>query len=135
VPVKKRKSNAAYKTWFGRYTAARYNRTMQVYANVYTVFSDYTVTFLCDCDEEDTYAYVYSDQPFEIHLCLLFWDSPTLGTDSQAGTLIHETSHFDIVAGNDDYTYGQSSCKRLAAKDPGRAVFNADNYEYFAETR
>jgi len=135
VPVQKRRSNAAYKTWFGRYTASRYNRAMQVYANVYTVFSDYTVTFHCDCDEEDTYAYVYPDEPFEIHLCLLFWDSPTVGIDSQAGTLIHETSHFDIVAGNDDYAYGQSACKRLASKTPSRAVFNADNYEYFAETR
>jgi peptidyl-Lys metalloendopeptidase len=135
VPVNKRKKNAAYKTWFGRYTASRYSTAMQIYANVYTVFSDYTVTFHCDCDEEDTYAYVYPDQPFEIYLCGLFWDSPTIGTDSQAGTLIHETSHFDIVAGTDDYVYGQSACKKLASKDPNRAVFNADNYEYFAETR
>jgi peptidyl-Lys metalloendopeptidase len=135
VPVNKRKKNAAYKTWFGRYTAPRYNRVLAVYANVFTVASEYTVTFHCDCDEEDTYAYVYPDEPFHIYLCELFWDSPTIGTDSQAGTLIHETSHFDIVAGNDDYAYGQSSCKRLASRDPGRAVYNADNYEYFAETR
>ena len=135
IPVNKRKKSTAYKTWFGRYTASRYSTAMQIYANVYTVFSDYTVTFNCDCDEEDTYAYVYSDQPFEIFLCGLFWDSPTIGNDSQAGTLIHETSHFDIVAGTDDYAYGQSACKRLASKDPNRAVFNADSYEYFAETR
>jgi peptidyl-Lys metalloendopeptidase len=135
VPVNKRKKNTPYKTWFGRYTASRYSTVMDIYANVYTVFHDYTVEFHCDCDEEDTYAYVYSDRPFEIHLCELFWESDTIGTDSQAGTLIHETSHFDIVAGTDDYTYGQSSCKRLAAKDPNRAIFNADNYEYFAETR
>lgn len=135
VPTKKRKSNAAYKTWFGRYTASRYSTAMQIYANVYTVFDEYTVTFHCDCDEEDTYAYVYSDEPFHIYLCELFWDSPTIAVDSQAGTLIHETSHFDIVAGTDDYVYGQSACKRLAASSPGRAIFNADNYEYFAETR
>ncbi len=135
VPVNKRKSNAAYKTWFGRYVASRYSRVMQVYANVYTVFSDRTVTFHCDCDEEDTWAYVYPDEPFNIHLCPLFWESPTIGIDSQAGVLIHETSHFDIVGRTDDYTYGQSSCKRLASRDPGRAVFNADNFEFFAETR
>lgn len=135
VPVNKRKKNTAYKTWFGRYTAPRYSTVMDIYVNVYTVFHDYTVEFHCDCDEGDTYAYVYSDRPFEIHLCGLFWESPTIGTDSQAGTLIHETSHFDIVAGTDDYAYGQSSCKRLASRDPNRAVFNADNYEYFAETR
>ena len=135
IPVNKRKKSAAYKTWFGRYTAPRYNRVLQVYANVFTVAHEYTVTFHCDCDEEGTYAYVYSDEPFHIHLCPLFWESPTIGTDSQAGTLIHETSHFDIVAANDDYVYGQSSCKKLASRDPNRAVFNADNYEYFAETR
>lgn len=135
VPVNKRKKNTAYKTWFGRYTASRYGTVMDIYANVYTVFHDYTVEFHCDCDEEDTYAYVYSDRPFEIYLCGLFWESPTIGTDSQAGTLIHETSHFDIVAGTDDYAYGQGSCKRLASRDPNRAIFNADNYEYFAETR
>ncbi|MES1242629.1 MAG: M35 family metallo-endopeptidase [Acidobacteriota bacterium] len=135
IPVNKRKKSTAYKTWFGRYTAPRYNRVLQVYANVFTVSHDYTVTFYCDCDEEDVYAWVYPDEPFHVHLCPLFWESPTIGTDSQAGTLIHEISHFDIVAGNDDYTYGQSSCKRLASKDPNRAVYNADNYEYFAETR
>jgi peptidyl-Lys metalloendopeptidase len=135
IPVNKRKKSAAYKTWFGRYTSPRYNRVLQVYANVFTVASEYTVTFHCDCEEEDTYAYVYPDEPFHIHLCQLFWESPTIGIDSQAGTLIHETSHFDVVAGNNDYVYGQSSCKKLASKDPNRAVFNADSYEYFAETR
>lgn len=135
VPVNKRKKNTAYKTWFGRYTAQRYSTVMTIYANVFTVANDYTVTFHCDCDEEDTYAYVYSDEPFHIHLCGLFWESPTIGVDSQAGTLIHETSHFDVVAGTDDYVYGQSACKRLASRDPNRAVFNADSYEYFAETR
>jgi peptidyl-Lys metalloendopeptidase len=135
IPASKRKKSAAYKTWFGRYTAPRYNRVLQVYANVFTVAHDYTVTFHCDCDEEDTWAYVYSDQPFNIHICPLFWDSPTIGIDSQAGVLIHETSHFDIVAGTSDYVYGQSSCKKLASKDPGRAIFNADNFEFFAETR
>lgn len=135
VPVNKRKKNSAYKSWFGRYTASRYSTAMDIYANVYTVFHDYTVEFHCDCDEEDTYAYVYPDSPFEIYLCPLFWESDTFGTDSQAGTLIHETSHFDVVAGTDDYAYGQSACKRLASRDPNRAVFNADNYQYFAETR
>lgn len=135
IPVNKRKKSSAYKTWFGRYTAQRYGIVLQIYANVFTVFNEYTVEFHCDCDEEGTYAYVYPDFPFEIHLCPLFWESVTIGTDSQAGTLIHETSHFDIVAGTDDYVYGQSSCKKLASKSPNKAVFNADNYEYFAETR
>jgi hypothetical protein len=49
------------------------------------------------------------------------------------GTLIHETSHFTIVAGTDDHAYGQSSCQSLAQNDPARAVDNADNHEYIAE--
>jgi peptidyl-Lys metalloendopeptidase len=135
VPVNKRNTNVPYKTWFGRYASSRYSRVTQVYANVYTVFSRRTVTFHCDCDEEDTWAYVYSDDPFNIYLCPLFWESPTIGIDSQGGVLIHETSHFDNVARTDDYAYGQSACKRLAVNNPSRAVFNADNFEFFAETR
>ncbi|HEX3129931.1 MAG TPA: M35 family metallo-endopeptidase, partial [Thermoanaerobaculia bacterium] len=75
IPVNKRKKSSAYKAWFGRYTAPRYNRVLQTYANVFVVANEYTVTFHCDCDEEDTYAYVYPDEPFNIHLCQLFWES------------------------------------------------------------
>ena len=55
------------------------------------------------------------------------------GTDSKAGTLIHEMSHFTVVAGTDDWAYGQTAAKSLAFSDPAKALDNADSHEYFAE--
>ena len=59
--------------------------------------------------------------------------SRSSGTDSRAGTLIHEMSHFNAVAGTDDHVYGQSSARSLAISNPADALDNADNHEYFAE--
>jgi peptidyl-Lys metalloendopeptidase len=55
------------------------------------------------------------------------------GTDSKAGTLVHEMSHFNVVAGTDDHAYGQSAAKSLALSNPDLALNNADSHEYFAE--
>jgi len=68
-----------------------------------------------------------------IYLCGAFWKAPPVGTDSQAGTLIHEASHFTIYGGTKDYAYGQDACEGLAMRDPAKAVLNADSHEYFAE--
>jgi peptidyl-Lys metalloendopeptidase len=38
-----------------------------------------------------------------------------------------------VVAGTNDWTYGQSSCKSLARSNPSHAIDNADSHEYFAE--
>lgn len=59
-----------------------------------------------------------------------FWNAPLEGTDSKAGTIIHEASHFPEYAGTSDHAYGQSACRDLAKSDPGRAVMNA---EYVAQ--
>ena len=42
-------------------------------------------------------------------------------------------SHFTVVAGTNDNAYGQTACKKLAQKNPRKAVDNADSHEYFAE--
>jgi len=47
--------------------------------------------------------------------------------------LIHEASHFTLNGGTIDYVYGQGPASDLAAVDPSKAIFNADNYEYFTE--
>ncbi len=56
-----------------------------------------------------------------------------LGRDSKAGTLIHEISHFNVVAGTGDIVYGASGAHNLAVTSPNQAIRNADNHEYFAE--
>ena len=80
-------------------------------------------------------ARIRPDCPYRVHLCNAFWNAPSLGIDSKAGTLVHETSHFTVVAGTQDYAYGTTAAKNLAISNPDRAVMNADNHEYFAETR
>ncbi|HEU4744115.1 MAG TPA: M35 family metallo-endopeptidase, partial [Anaerolineales bacterium] len=79
------------------------------------------------------YAYVYPSQPYNIYLCQAFWSAPLSGTDSKAGTLIHEMSHFNVVAGTDDVVYGQAGARTLADENPDAAITNADSHEYFAE--
>ena len=86
----------------------------------------------CGCNQS-YYAYVYPTRPYEIFVCRAFWNAPTTGTDSKAGTLIHEMSHFNVVAGTDDHVYGPSGAKSLAISNPDNALDNADNHEYFAE--
>jgi peptidyl-Lys metalloendopeptidase len=76
---------------------------------------------------------VFTNQPYKVYLCNAFWAAPNTGTDSRAGTIIHELSHFTVVAGTDDFAYGQTAARRLATKRPARAIMNADSHEYFSE--
>lgn len=134
LPSTSRSTDTAYKTWFGAYTSSRYSTVQSHYTNIYSAFSTKTFTFYCDCTDS-SYAYVYPSQPYKVHLCGAFWNAPMTGIDSKAGTLVHETSHFTVVAGTQDYAYGTTACKNLAISNPDRAIMNADSHEYFAETR
>jgi peptidyl-Lys metalloendopeptidase len=91
----------------------------------------------CTCDgvsdPSSTFAYVYPNQPYTIHVCGAFWQAPVSGTDSKGGTLVHEMSHFNVIAGTNDHVYGQSAARNLAKTNPDQAIDNADNHEYFAE--
>lgn len=122
-----------YTWWFGSHTSSRHSRVRTHFTNIGTALSGQPYTFDCSCTEGDTYAYVYPTRPYRVYLCGAFWSAPNTGTDSRAGTLVHETSHFNVVAGTDDWAYGQSAAHSLANSNPGRAVDNADNHEYFAE--
>ncbi|KAF9486346.1 deuterolysin M35 metalloprotease [Pholiota conissans] len=125
-------STTRYTTWFGTWTSSRYNTVLSHYTNIDSnTFSSFT--FDCSCTDSGTYAYVYPDTFGKIYLCGAFWSAPNTGTDSKAGTIIHESSHFTNNGGTDDYVYGQSAAKSLASSNPSEAVFNADNHEYFAE--
>ncbi|KIY71307.1 zincin [Cylindrobasidium torrendii FP15055 ss-10] len=126
-------STTRYAYWFGAYTASRKSTVQSHYTNIASY--DYTVdyTFDCSCSDAGVYAWVYADQFGTINLCPAFWDAPNTGTDSRAGTLIHEASHFNKIAGTDDHVYGQSSAHSLALSNPTNAIDNADNHEYFAE--
>jgi peptidyl-Lys metalloendopeptidase len=122
-----------YTTWFGTYAPDRWNTVQSHFAAEQSAFTTQPLTLDCKCKKSNVYAYVYPTQPYKIYLCGAFWAAPLTGTDSRAGTLIHEMSHFNVVAGTDDWAYGQTAAKALAISDPVKAVDNADSHEYFAE--
>ena len=122
-----------YTTWFGAYSSADLAKVKNQYINIASVFNTKSITFKCSCSVANAYAYVYPSIPYEIYLCDYFWMAPVSGTDSKAGTIIHELSHFTVVAGTSDNAYGQTACKALAKTNPTKAIMNADSHEYFSE--
>ncbi|HQV26789.1 MAG TPA: M35 family metallo-endopeptidase [Thermoflexales bacterium] len=121
-----------YTTWFGAFTTARGNTAKTHFSAIKDAFDNKPIVVDCKC-RKSYYAYVYPNQPYKIYVCNAFWSAPMTGTDSKAGTLIHEMSHFTVVAGTDDWAYGQTAAKSLASSDPAKALDNADSHEYFAE--
>jgi peptidyl-Lys metalloendopeptidase len=123
---------ARYNTWFGSYDSSRWSTVTNNFSNIDSALNNEPLTFDCKCSKS-YFAYVYPTQPYKVYLCNAFWSAPTSGTDSKGGTIIHELSHFNIVAGTDDIVYGQSGAKSLAISNPAQAIQNADSHEYFAE--
>jgi len=122
-----------YLKWFGAFSNSGWNTASGHFASIHSAFTTQALTLDCKCKKPSTYAYVYPSQPYKIYLCGAFWNAPMTGTDSKGGTLIHEMSHFSVVAGTDDWAYGQSAAAALAISDPVKALDNADSHEYFAE--
>ncbi len=124
-------NNAQYKEWFGVHTAARFNKVKSVFTKIRNRMK--TVAFTYDLSgagcKSGVYAYTYKGGT-RIWFCGAFWTAPALGTDSKAGTVVHEHSHSD--ANTDDVTYGQTNARALATSKPDEAVRNADNDEYYA---
>ena len=121
-----------YTTWFGAIQTERAMTVARHFVAIKDAFATKPVTVDCGC-QESYYAYVYPNQPYKIYVCNAFWSAPLTGTDSKGGTLVHEMSHFTVVAGTDDWAYGQSAAAALAISNPARAVDNADTHEYFSE--
>lgn len=123
---------ARYGTWFGALDAGRAATVNTNFTAIRDAFDTKPLKIDCGC-KENYFAYVYPAQPYAIYVCKAFWTAPVTGTDSRGGTLLHELSHFDVVAATDDYVYGQQGAAELARSDPARAVRNADSHEYFGE--
>ncbi len=135
----KKTSSERYVTWFGAVDATRQKTVTEGFKKIYDAFENKNITFDCGTCKQDsslydeTYAYVYPDSQYQVYLCGAFWNSSRTGTDTQAGTLVHEVSHFTVVVGANDYAYGQEDAKTLAKNSPQKAINNAENYDYFAE--
>jgi len=127
-----KKQTTDYTTWFGTFSEGRWQK---VYNDYNRINSNTIIAYKCDAGEPNVYAYVYpTDKAHNIYFCGAFWSSGRIGGyDTQAGTILHELSHFDDIAGTDDIIYGTTGCKNLAKSNPNSAVLNADSHEYFAE--
>ena len=123
-----------YTTWFGAYSSTRYTTIQQHFATIDAAM-DQTggqVKINCGCTGSE-YAHVFKNDHYQIYVCNAYWNAPLAGTDSKAGTLIHEMSHFTVVADTDDWAYGQTAASNLAVSNPTNAIDNADSHEYFSE--
>ena len=132
LPVNERAGSPRYLHWFGAYSEQRYNRVMDTYRNAADRMADGSVEFNCNCNEQ-FFAFVFPIDPFKVYLCNAYWQADRFGTDSRAGTILHELSHFPEVAGTRDFAYGAVTTANLALSNPVNAVNNADTIEYFAE--
>jgi hypothetical protein len=121
--------------WFGAYDRSRYDVLKSNYGKIWDALANKDIVFNAKCDPAycRAFAYVHPANPYEIFLGNAFWKAPLKGTDCQAGTIIHETTHFYVVVGTNDFAYGQSDCQNLATNDVAKAIANADSHEYFAE--
>ena len=120
-----------YKLWFGKPSS---DRKMTVRACYKAVLKDLKGKIPWERDDNSRYASTFAythPGTLKIWFCPLFWRAPLVGTDSKAGTIIHELTHVERVTV--DHVYGTAGAKSLAVSDPDKAVHNADNYEYFAE--
>ncbi|WP_440966838.1 M35 family metallo-endopeptidase [Massilia sp. GER05] len=121
-----------YTGWFGPLDEARAATVSRHVEAIRDAFATRPIAVDCACTQP-WYAFVYPNRPYAIHVCKAFWTAPMTGTDSRAGTLLHEMSHFTVVAGTDDWVYGQAAAGALAGSNPDRAIDNADSHEYFGE--
>ncbi|HEX4955831.1 MAG TPA: M35 family metallo-endopeptidase [Thermoanaerobaculia bacterium] len=140
VPVPSRPNDTRYRTWFGTYDATRYGTVSGRYGQIAAAAAG-NLTLNCTgagqcggqpvtCDPGDFAFTCAGGASQTIWLCSGFFAAPATGYNSQAGTIVHELSHW---YGTRDNAYGCRNCQSLASSDPVQAVANADNCEYMAE--
>ena len=105
-----------YRSWFGAYDATRWNQAETNFSKIRMPSTTKPLTFDCVC-KQSYFAYVYPDQPLGLS-SQSFWTAPVTGTDSRAGTIVHELSHFNVVAGTDDLGIRSGNARNLASTDP-----------------
>lgn len=129
--------NNDFSRLFGVYTQERYYIVHNNFRNIDAAFAANQFNVVCGdpyCDDY-TFAFVYPTDPDKnIYVCGAFWSAPAqMEIDSRPGTLIHEMSHFENVAGTLDHVYGLDGTLALAESDPCMATNNADSHEHYAE--
>jgi hypothetical protein len=127
---------ARFQRWFGSTAqAARQAISARIDRELQLLQQDTLENFaMPDKVDSNTYAYVYpGDATHVIHLDPLWVSAHATGTDSRAGTLAHEMSHFNDIGGTKDWVYGTTGCLNLAKTNSAHALNNADSFEYYVE--
>jgi uncharacterized protein involved in type VI secretion and phage assembly len=86
--------------------------------------------------EHKPHVFAYTKPDDESHMVYLddaFWTAPAVGTDSKAGTIVHELSHFNDIGATSDDAYGKKAAGILAIDEVEKALENADNMEFYVE--
>lgn len=136
-----------YAHWFGAFSNKHAEDVRSRFKMIHRALERQEMHFICgaerDTDCIDTYAFVYTSEHYVVTLCPNFFDMPRMAGGSPTdpvyengtmeGTIIHEVSHFDVVARTEDHCYSRTDCGRLGQRSPQEAIENADTYQYFAE--
>jgi lysine-specific metallo-endopeptidase family protein len=124
-------NNTQYVEWLGAHTATRFKKVKKNFTTVKDFMESKQFTYDCSGDGCGTgvYAYTYWGTT-TIWFCSEFWAAPTTGSNSKAGTVLHEHTHSDALT--DDIAYGEDDCRALAISSPSKAIKNADSHEYYA---
>ena len=125
-----------YEAWFGPMDMDRSLFVLNVFRSISQDLSSSSLKFSCDCRRK-SYAYVHpKDSALEVFLCRYFWSKAGEGgINSRGGVLIHELSH-EAHENVGDYKYGMGGARFLALFPflAPKAIRNADNYQFFAES-
>lgn len=140
--------NPVFQRWFGRYNAKSGDTVRRNLKSIVKALRSGGVSAVCinigeDLCDGETFAFVDTDEPYEINLCPNFFSMDTMkdltaasarnGNGTRAATLIHEVSHFSNVAQTVDLCYSRGDCSEMARTQMQSALRNADSYQYFAE--
>jgi len=119
-------------TWFGAYNVNNYNYDKSCFNNIKNNLNANGINAYCNpagCGN-NVYGYVYPNDPsMTVYLCGAFFSQPS----ERANTIVHEISHFNSIAGTQDYAYGRVPCRNLASSNPNQASRNADNVCFFSD--
>lgn len=138
APIDLRPNARRYLEWFGAYTPGRYDSVSRGMSRIASALSNNRIGFDCACDIDNrdrVFAFVFKNDPFNMNVCPVFFRVAPSGTDSRSGTIVHEISHFTVVADSDDFSSAldQRGSRALAINNPSSAIRNANAFEYFAE--
>ncbi|NJM38801.1 MAG: hypothetical protein HC845_13545 [Akkermansiaceae bacterium] len=123
----------AYQRWFGPIDMQNSLIVLNVFRSIYQNLSSSSLQFQYN-HSKNLYAYVYSGTSnLQVWLCKYFWSKAgNSGINSRGGILIHELAHYARQQIG-DYQYGTQKSQKLAF-DSDVAIYNADNYQFFAES-